>query len=70
MNGKVDALPLYAPSVAIPGSGIHNVLYAMTEHDSAYAFDADTGTQLWRVSLLGPNETPSDDRGCSDGRSR
>src|SRR5205809_2171771 len=65
VDGKVDAQPLYAPSVTIPGSGTHNVLYAMTEHDSAYAFDADAGTQLWHISLLGPNETTSDDRGCS-----
>src|SRR6266404_6564066 len=65
VDGKVDAQPLYAPSVTIPGNGTHNVLYAMTEHDSAYAFDADTGAQLWHVSLLGPNETTSDDRGCN-----
>jgi hypothetical protein len=37
----------------------------MTEHGSAYAFDADTGTKLWQVSLLGSGETSSDDRGCS-----
>ena len=36
----------------------------MTEHDSAYAFDSDTGAQLWKVSLLGSGETSSDDRGC------
>lgn len=64
VDGKVDAQPLYVPSVAIPGQSWHNVLYVVTEHDSAYAFDADTGTQLWHVSLLGTNETPSDDRGC------
>jgi hypothetical protein len=65
VDGKVDAQPLYVPSVAIPGQGIHNTLYVVTENDSAYAFDADTGVQLWRVSLLGSGETPSDDRGCS-----
>src|SRR5216683_8335305 len=64
VDGKVDAQPLYVPSVTISG-GIHNVLFVSTEHDSAFAFDADTGTQLWRVSLLGANETTSDDRGCS-----
>ena len=36
----------------------------MTEHDSAYAFDADTLAQLWHVTVLGANEVPSDDRGC------
>src|SRR6185436_8665867 len=42
----------------------HNVLFVATEHDSVYAFDADTGTQLWRVSLLAAGEVPSDGRGC------
>ena len=64
VDGKVDAQPLYVPSVAIPGQGTVNVVFAATEHDSAYAFDADLGTQLWHVSLLGANETTSDDRGC------
>lgn len=64
VDGKVDAQPLYVPSLAIPGNGTHNVLYVATEHDSAYAFDADTGAILWHVSLLGSDETTSDDRGC------
>jgi hypothetical protein len=64
VDGKVDAQPLYVPSVTIPGQGVHNVLYVVTEHASAYAFDADNGTQLWKVSALGAGESPSDDRGC------
>lgn len=64
VDGQVDTQPLYVPSVAIPGQGRLNVMLVATEHDSAYAFDADAGTQLWQVSLLGANETPSDDRGC------
>jgi hypothetical protein len=64
VDGKVDAQPLYVPSVTIPGQGVHNVLYVVTEHDSAYAFDADNGTQLWKVSALGAGETTSDDHGC------
>ena len=63
VDGKVDAEPLYVPGVTIGGTS-HNVLYVVTEHDSAYAFDADTGTQLWHVSVLGANETTSDPRGC------
>src|SRR5665213_3377313 len=64
VDGKVDAEPLYVPGVTI-GGVTHNVLYVVTEHDSAYAFDADTGTQLWHVSVLGANETTSDARNCS-----
>ena len=29
------------------------MVFAATEHDSVYAFDADTGTQLWKTSVLG-----------------
>jgi hypothetical protein len=64
VDGKVDAQPLYKSALAIPDNGIHNVLFVETENDSAYAFDADTGTQLWHVSALGSGESPSDDRGC------
>jgi hypothetical protein len=64
VDGLVDAQPLYVPSVTISGHGVRNVFYVVTENDSAYAFDADNGTQYWQVSLLGRDETPSDDRGC------
>lgn len=64
VEGKVDAEPLYASNVTIGGTR-HNVVFVVTEHDLAYAFDADTFAQLWRVSLLGVGETPSDKRGCS-----
>lgn len=63
VDGKVDAQPLYVPSLAI-GGGVHNALFVVTEHDSAYAFDADSGTQYWHVSLLGNGESTSDTRGC------
>ena len=65
VDGLVDGQPLYLWQVSIPGSGTHNVLYVVTEHDSVYAFDADTGATLWQVSLLGSGETTSDNRGCS-----
>ena len=65
VDGKVDAQPLYLSAVAMPGRGSLNVLYVATEHDSLYAFDADAGTLLWRVSVLGTGETTSDGRGCS-----
>jgi hypothetical protein len=65
VDGKVDAQPLYVASLEIRGSGFRNVLYVVTEHDSAYAFDADTGAQLWHRSMVGAGETSSDARGCS-----
>ena len=63
LDGKVDAQPLYLSLVPIAG-GIHNVLYAVTEHDSVYALDADTGHVLWQKSMLQNGETPSDNHGC------
>jgi len=65
VDGKVDAQPLYVSSVAISGQGTHNLLIAATEHGSVYAFDADTGSQIWKVSTLKSGESTSDDRGCS-----
>jgi putative pyrroloquinoline-quinone binding quinoprotein len=63
LDGKVDAQPLYLSAVTISG-GTHNVLIVVTENDSVYAFDADTGAQYWKISALKSGETPSDDRGC------
>jgi len=64
VDGLVDAEPLYLSAVTVQG-GTHNVLIVATEHDSVYAFDADSGTQLWKISALKSGETTSDDRGCS-----
>jgi hypothetical protein len=64
VDGLVDAQPLVVSAVSLPGQGTHDVLLVATEHASLYAFDADTGTILWQVSLLGSGETPSDDHGC------
>src|SRR5207245_9177496 len=41
-----------------------NILYVATEHDSVFAFDADTGAVLWQVSLLGQGEATSGRRDC------
>ncbi|MDR5881178.1 PQQ-binding-like beta-propeller repeat protein [Caballeronia sp. LZ032] len=64
VDGAVDAQPLVLGSVPIAG-GTHNVLYVATEAGSVYAFDADTGTVLWRVTTLPTGEVPSDDHGCN-----
>jgi len=64
VDGKVDAEPLYVHGLQIPRQGIRNVLYLATEHDSLYAFDADTGQEFWHARLTKPGETPSDNRNC------
>ncbi len=51
--------PLYMPNVNIPGQGTHNVVYVVTEMDSVYAIDADTGAQLWYASMLNGGTTAS-----------
>jgi len=71
--GWVYAQPLYMPGITM-GAGTlqagttHNVVFVATEHDSVFAFDADSNTgananPLWQVSLLGAGETtvPSGD---------
>ena len=63
VDGKVDAQPLYLSQLSV-GAAAHNVVFVVTEHDSVYAFDSDSGTALWHVSLLGSGESLSDSRGC------
>jgi len=65
IDGKVDAQPLLLSDVPMPGAGARDVLYVVSEHDSVYALDSYSGDVLWQTSLLAPNETPSDARGCS-----
>ncbi|HKU25570.1 MAG TPA: hypothetical protein VJQ54_08870 [Candidatus Sulfotelmatobacter sp.] len=65
VDGKVDAEPLYASGVNISGKGTHNVLIVASEHDTVYAFDADTGNTLWNTSMLQSGETTSDNRSCN-----
>ncbi|HUE43413.1 MAG TPA: immunoglobulin domain-containing protein [Candidatus Sulfotelmatobacter sp.] len=69
VDGKVDGQPLYLSNLSIPGVGTKNVLYVVTEHDSVFAFDADsvngaTSASLWKTSMLQSGEAPSDDRNC------
>lgn len=73
LDGYMYAQPLYVPNVAIPRLGTHNVVYAATENDTVYAFDADSaqGTNanpLWQTSFIGNGvqTVSTSDVGCSD----
>ena len=70
VDGQVYAQPLYLPNLSVGGSP-HNVVFAATEHDSIYAFDADQSSvnpPLWRTSFLnnGVNAVSSSDVSCND----
>jgi hypothetical protein len=55
VDGQVYAQPLYVPSVNITTGayqGTHNVTFVVTENDSLYAIDSNTGTILWQESFL------------------
>ncbi|MBS0579756.1 MAG: immunoglobulin domain-containing protein [Proteobacteria bacterium] len=58
-DGKVDAQPLYLSALNVNGVA-RNVVFVATENDSVYAFDADSGAQLWKVSLVPAGETVND----------
>jgi len=51
VQGYVYAQPLYVPGVSIGGQ-LHDVLYVATEHLQVYAFDAQSGQQLWHNSFM------------------
>src|SRR5271157_902942 len=51
VQGYVYAQPLYVPGVNIGGT-LHNVVYIATEHDQVYAFDANSGQQIWQTSFI------------------
>lgn len=53
VDGAAYTQPLWVPNVSIGGK-VRNVIFVATQHDSAYAFDADGSScaQLWKVNLV------------------
>ena len=79
VDGIIAGQPLYVPGLnLLPGpkvqnSGIHNVVFVATMHDSIYAFDADNPAlgPLWETSLFdyGPAGATTVDpniKGCNN----
>jgi chitodextrinase len=66
VDGYVYAQPLYLANFSIGGQ-TRNVVLVVTEHDSVYAFDADSSScvQLWQTSFLssGVTTVPAADTG-------
>jgi IPT/TIG domain len=66
VDGYVYAAPLYFANLTIGGQ-TRNVVFTATEHDTVYAFDADSPSclQLWKTSFLspGPSTVPAADTG-------
>jgi hypothetical protein len=51
LDGKVYTQPLYIPNLSI-SSVLHNVVFAGSNNNSMYAWDADNFTQLWTTGSL------------------
>lgn len=56
VDGAAYTQPLWVAGLNIAG-GVHNVVFVATQHDSLYAFDADTSPckTYWHVNLIDTN---------------
>jgi autotransporter-associated beta strand protein len=59
LDGQCYTQPLYMSNVKIADGSIHNIVFVATQHDSVYAFDADTPNigPLWHTSFLSSGVT-------------
>ena len=73
VDGQIYGQPLYMWGLNIAGKGVHNVVFVVTEHDSVYAFDADSNTgpnaaPLWQAVFINPaagiTSVPAATLGC------
>jgi hypothetical protein len=64
VDGNVFAQPLLASGFKMPDGTTHDVLIIATGNDTVYAYDAQTYSILWQVSL-GTSQSTSD-VGCGD----
>lgn len=55
VDEKIETFPLYASNV--PGVG-KNLVFISTMNNSVFAFDADTGKQIWQQNLGAPIHNP------------
>jgi hypothetical protein len=57
VDDQIYAQPLVMTNVAVPGHGVHDLVYVATVNDSVYAFDADDPTvtsAYWTRSFIAP----------------
>ncbi len=54
LDAQVDAQPLYVSGQTITGRGSHNVIYTVTENNTVYAIDGDTGAILLQKNFGTP----------------
>lgn len=64
VDGQQYAEPLYVSNLNMGALGTHDVVFVATQHNSVYAFDADSnaganGGLLWHINLGNPATTPS-----------
>ncbi len=72
VDGQIYGQPLYLAGLSVAGKGFHNVAFVATEHDSVYAFDADSNAgvnaaSLWEVHFTNGTSittVPASDVNC------